>query len=215
MAVNDIETHVLELIGEDTSSPDVFTDTDDGMALIRGSINDAIEEIVMLTGSYKANYYVPLKQEQSFYRLRLQKGSFAWVTDAWLVNQRLRLEASDVIKMEHNDPRWLQQTGNPREYAQIGHDVIAVRPKPGGTSDLIELTMVVIPERYTAGTDRIKLRDSFKWAAVHYAVSEYWASRGDANSSIEHYLKYTDALGMQELYPRGAERRQYLRTEKQ
>ena len=60
--MNTLETHVLELIGEDTDSPDVFTDDDDGMAQIRGSLNDAIEEIIIVSGSYKENYHLPLKE---------------------------------------------------------------------------------------------------------------------------------------------------------
>ena len=51
--MNELETHVLELIGEDVDSPDVFTDDDAGMAPIRDSINDAIEEISMVSGSNK------------------------------------------------------------------------------------------------------------------------------------------------------------------
>lgn len=212
--MNVIEQHVLEMIGESIESPDVFTDTTDGMAQIRESINDAIEEIVSLTGSYKSVYHLPLQESQSFYRVKIGNGSFGWVTDAWLVNQKYRLEASDITKMEHNDPRWLEQTGNPDEYAQIGKDVICVRPKPSATSDVLELTCVVIPSRYTSGTDRVKLRDSFKWAAVHYAVSEFWASRGDAASALIHYQRYLENLGMQELYPKGRQRTPYQKTNK-
>ena len=67
--MNVLETHVLELIGEDPDDPDVFFDTDAGMEPIRDSINDAIEEIAMLAGSGKRTYRIPLKANQSFYRL--------------------------------------------------------------------------------------------------------------------------------------------------
>ena len=55
--MNAVETKVLELIGESTTSPDVFVDTAAGMAPIRDSINDAIQEITILTGGNKRQLY--------------------------------------------------------------------------------------------------------------------------------------------------------------
>jgi hypothetical protein len=64
--MNALETHVLELIGESTDSPDVFTDDDEGLEPIRESLNDAIEEIVLVTGSYTEKYQILLVEDQSF-----------------------------------------------------------------------------------------------------------------------------------------------------
>jgi hypothetical protein len=200
------------MIGENTSAPDVFIDTDSGIEQIRDSINDSIEEIAMLTGSNKAVYRLPLIAEQGFYRLRLTSGSIGWITDAWTVNQRYRLTQTDETKLSIQNPRWMVHTGTPREYMHIGNDVLCLYPRPSGTSDLLELTMVMIPAKYTSGTDRLKLRDSFKWASIHYAVSEFYASRGDANSATEHHQKYLMNLGMQQLYPKSAERIPYYQT---
>ena len=213
--MNNIETHVLEMIGESTTSPDVFVDTDTGMEPIRDSINDAIEEITMLTGSYKLIYHLPLVQDQGFYRLRLSKGSIGWITDIFQVNRKYQLSQTDEWKLTNDNPRWMVHSGDPAEYFSIGKDVLCIFPRPSGTSDVLEITMVVIPERYTSGTDRLKLRDAFKWAAVHYAVSEFWASRGDAFSATDHYKKYIELMGLQSLYPQSAERIPYYKTAKQ
>lgn len=215
MAFNAIETHVLEMIGENTSSPDVFTDTDVGIEPIRDSISDAIEEISMLTGSYKAVYRLPLIESQGFYRVTLTNGSIGWITDVWLVNQKFRMTQTDENKLSSENPRWMVNSGNPRQYFQIGKDVIGVYPRPSSTSDLVEVTMVVIPKEYTSGTDRLFLRDAFKWGAVHYAVSEYYASRGDARSATEHHKKYLDHVGLQSLYQKSAERIPFYKTAKQ
>lgn len=214
MSINTIETHVLEMIGESTT-PDVFTDTDTGMEPIRDSINDAIEEITMLTGSYKLQYHLPLVQDQGFYRLRLTNGSIGWITDVFQVNRKYPLSQTDEWKLSNDNPRWMVNSGDPVDYFQIGKDVLCIAPRPSGTSDVLEVTMVVIPERYSSGTDRIKLRDAFKWAAVHYAVSEFWASRGDAFSAMDHYKKYLELLGIQTLYQSSAERVPYYKTAKQ
>ena len=197
--MNAIETKVLELIGEDTSSPDVFVDTDTGMAPIRDSINDAIQEIALVSGSRREKYYLPLRQDQMFYRFALNDGYMGWIVGCWSLNQKYRLEQTDMMKLSHYDPRWMVPTGEPRSYFQIGLDVIGFWPKPSADSNVIEMDMVVIPESYTDAADRIMLRSDFQYAATHYAVSEYWASRGDASSAAEHFRIYLDTLGLRSL----------------
>ena len=198
--MNALETKVLELIGEDTDSPDVFLDTDAGMAQIRDSLNDAIQEIVMVTGSKVSKYYLPLRQDQTFYRFALNTGHLGWVTDAWSVNNRRRLDQTDLLKLASQDPRWMVSGADPREYFQIGLDVIGFYPKPASDSNTIELTLVEIPAAYETDTDRVNLRDDFHYAAVNYAVSEYWASRGDARQADTYMAHYLGALGLREVY---------------
>ena len=96
--MNTLETQVLELIGEDTASPDVFADTSAGMAPIRDSINDAIQEISIVTGSYKNHYMIPLRANKTFFRMKFRSDHFAWVTDAWLVNQKRRLVQTPFVE---------------------------------------------------------------------------------------------------------------------
>jgi hypothetical protein len=213
--LNTLEARVLELIGESTSSPDVFTDTEEGLAPIRDSLNDAIQEIVMLTGSRIVKYYLPLRQEQMFYRFNPKTGDLGWVTDAWSINQRLRLEQTDLTKLSAHNPRWMVPNAEPRSYMQIGLDVIGFYPKPSSDSNTVELTVVEIPAPYATDSDRINLRDEFTYAAVNYAVSEYWASRGDALQAevyLNHYLK---ALGVRELHADTRDRMPLLSTNKE
>jgi len=213
--MNELEKMTLRLIGEDTDSPDVFTDDSEGMAQIRDSLNDAIEEISMISGMAKKDYYIPLEGDMSFYRLRWTSGSFAWVTDAWLVTQKRRLEATDVIRLYNYNPHFLESTGPPTSYYQVGLEVIGVHPTPTSDSDTLVLTCVIIPGRYTSEHDRIKLRDSYKWAAVNFAVSEYWASRGDAKTAMYHFDEYLRKMGMQQQYPMSAEYKYKYRTSKE
>ena len=213
--MNALEERVLELIGESTSAPDVFTDDDDGMEPIRDSISDAIAEIVMLTGGYKRQYYLPLREGQSFYRVRLQHGELGWVTDVWCTTQKRRLEQTDLIRLTAYDPRWMVCTGTPEAYLPVGMDVIGVYPKPSGSSDVLELTVVEIPAAYRSDRDRIKLRDAFQYATVHYAVAEYWASRGDAAEAQKHMQMYMDSLGLKDQYQQQTERARSFQTRKE
>lgn len=204
--MNALEQRVLELIGESVEAPDVFTDDDEGMAQIRESISDAIQEIVMLTGGNKRQYFLPLREGTAFYRFRLQGGDIGWVTDVWSVNRKLRLEQTDLTRVSSYDPRWMISNAPPEAYMPIGQDVIGFYPKPSGSSDVMEITLVEIPHAYESDRDRIKLRESFKYATVNYAVADFWASRGDAAEAQKHFKMYLDELGLKQDYNLMADR---------
>lgn len=204
--MNALEEKVLELIGEDPSAPDVFTDDDVGIAQIRESIADAIQEIVMLTGGNKRQYFLPLREGQAFYRLMLPRGDIGWITDAWAVIRQQRLEQTDLTRVSSYDPRWIITSGTPEAYMPIGQDVVGFFPKPSGSSDVIEITLVEIPHTYESDRDRIKLREAFKFATVNYAVADFWASRGDAQEAQKHFQMYMDALGLKQGYNPMADR---------
>jgi hypothetical protein len=87
-------------------------------------------------------------------------------------------------------------------------------PKPA-SSGIYELDIVMIPERYATSTDRITVRRTFEQAAVHFAVSEYWAGRGDARSATEHLAKYLSRVGLDKLFNPAADRDVGLTTGKE
>lgn len=198
--MNALETQVLETIGENTDSPDVFTDTESGLEQIRDSLNDAIQEIVSLTGSRIVTYPLPLRQEQMFYRFALNSGYLGWVVDAFNINVGRRLEQTDLIRLNNHDRRWMVASGEPRGYFQIGLDIIGVYPKSGSTSNTIDLKIVEIPKGYKHGDTKLPLRNDFEYAAINYAVAEYWISRGDARTASEHFADYLKALGISDTF---------------
>lgn len=212
--MNQIETLVLQTIGENTSSPDVFLDTSAGMEPIRDSINDAIEEISMITGAAKQTYRIPLRDGQSFYRFKFTQDRFAYITDAWLWANKRRLDQTDFKKLESEDPRWMTIKGSPECYFQIGLNTVGFYPSPSGSTNVIELKCCFIPDRYSSDTDRVKMRESFKWATVHFAVSEYYASRGDRNEAMIHHNKYLELLGVQIGYPAAGDKTYTNTTDK-
>lgn len=196
--MNNIEKLVLEMIGENIDSPDVFTNTDSGLEQIRDSINDAIEEIAIVTGAYKEIFYLPLRENRAFYRFDDLDtgGTVAWITDVFITTVRRRLEQTDLNRLCVQMPRFLVDSGSPIVYFPIGLDYLGFWPKPSADTDIAEVTAVMVPIRYTADTDRIKLRQDLEWATVNYAVGEYYASRGDARRAIEHHNLYLKDLGM-------------------
>ncbi len=213
--MNTLETQVLRMIGEDTSSPDVFTDDDTGMAHIRDSLNAAIEEICMVTGSVKRRYTLPLAANHHFYRLDVRQDQIAWPTNAWLTGVQRRLERVDFNWLIDYNPRWLINRGTVERYFMVGLEIIGFHPVPSTSVNLIEIEAVVIPDRYTADDERIKIRDDMEEAAIEFAVGEFYASRGDAKNAMRHHGKYLRALGLGDLYPEQADRQYQYRTVKQ
>lgn len=192
--MNSIEQQVLRIIGENVDSPDVFTDTETGIAPIRDSISEAIEEINMLSGGYTETFTIPLVASQVFYRIKFERGAFAFVDYAWHVGRQYRLIQTDLILLNAWDPRWMIHSDTPTSYLQVGLDVIGFVPKPSSTAETVELRCAVIPSPYERDDERIKVRDQFRFALVNYAVSEYFAGRGDARRATEHYLHYAATL---------------------
>jgi len=210
-----LEKRVLEYIGESTSSPDVFTDTDEGLAPIRDSLNDAIQELAMLVGSVKRTYFIPLRKHQRLYRIKLDTGYMGWFSDVWLVSKKYRLEQTSVIKLTAYDPRWMISSAEPRAYFPVGHDTICVYPKPSAVGDVLEIEVVEIPLEYSSSSSKIKLKKDFQSAAVSFAVSEFWASRGDADEAQRHYDLYLDAAGLRGMYDQSQQHQSRFRTNKE
>jgi hypothetical protein len=212
--MNSVEKHALRLIGEDVSSPDVFTDDDTGLAPIRDSINDAIQEINMVTGAYHATYLLPLYTDRIFYRLGFERDHFGWVYEAWDRSRQFRLQQVDLIWLTRYDPFWMQTNGYPEKYVHLSDDLLAIYNKPSSNGIVLELDCVCIPKPYTTDTDPVKLREHYQRAAAYLATSEYWASRGNAKRAAEHFGNYIQTASLMNLTPEYQEKIHQQQTEK-
>ena len=199
--MNDLEKEVLRYIGENVDSPDVFSD----ITQIRDSINDAIEEIAITTGCYTEKYTIPLYEGQGIYLIEFSRGTFGFPIDVFTRNDNRRLEQTDLIKLNMTNPGWLHNNSRPWQYYLIGMDYIGVYPAPSGTGSILDIECVVIPDRYENDNDRIKLREGFKKSVIHYAVGEYYATRGDASSATDHLIDYLKSTGLDGLYSKSNE----------
>jgi hypothetical protein len=197
MAINKLERQVLEMIGEDANSPDVFTDDASGIEQIRQSLADGIAETVGLVGGWVETFSVPLVVDQTFYRIELLDADIGWFSDVWNVDTQTRLNQASLITLNSWDPLWMRYTGPPTQYVPIGTNTIAICPKASSSSGILELHIAAIPHVYKTGTDRIKLKRTYERAVVDYAVGEYWASRGAAAEATAHMSRFAEALGLQ------------------
>jgi hypothetical protein len=202
---NDLEKSVMDLIGENPDSPDVYTDAN--ITEIRDLINDAIEEVCMVTGCHRKVWHVPLKDACNFYQLPDSADAFLWAESVWLYNSKRRLEQKAFAGFTDQDYRWLLSTGGPYFYAILSYNKLCIFPAPSGSVDTLEITGAAIPKRYEEDTERIKLRESFQWSVTHRVVSEWWAMRGDARTAMYHWQQYVDKIKLPGMYPETAERK--------
>ena len=193
--MNALETAVLRVIGESTSSPDVFSD----ITPIRDSVSAAVQEICMLTGSYTQVYHLPLYGDRFFYRMGWPEDHFGYVIECWDRQRRYKLGRTDILSLAQYRPWFLKDSGDPGEYFEVGNTIIGIDRAPSADGKLLELTCAAIPKAITSDIQPMKLRAVFEQAAIQYAVSEFYASRGDANRAkdlLERYIEFAGLSGL-------------------
>ena len=200
--MNSLETDVLNAIGESLTSPDVYSD----LTSVRDSINAAIQEVCLASGSYVRVYHMPLYAGRFFYRMEWAVDHFAWVVECRNRRQRNKLIQTDISTLALNDPWFLKNNGPPNRYMQIGWKYIGFDRAPSAHGDTLEITCAVIPKAYTTDSDPIKLRPAFQRAATQYAVMEFFASRGDAARAGEWLAKYLETAALAAMHPQQPER---------
>ena len=198
--MNKLEKQVLQMIGEDPSNPDVFTDDDSCMDQIRTSISAGISEVLMQTGGWTETFRIPLVKDQTFYKIELANSDVGWFQSVWNVSTETALTQSSLISLNAWDPLWMRYTGSPTQYLPIGTNTIAICPKSSASAGVIECHIAAIPRRYQTDKDRIKLKKIYERSVVDYAVSEYWASRGSAKDAVEHLRRFATSIGLQRIY---------------
>ena len=212
--MNKLEKQVVLMVGDDPDNPDVFKDTEQGLKPIRRSINDAVQEIILLNGGFSRSFHIPLTEGKTFYSINFNDGFLGWIENVWLVNIKRRLSQTDLHSLRNWYYRWFSSTGTPECYFPIGVNVIGVYPKPSATSDIAEVSAMVIPAPYTNDKQKIRLRKSFEWSVINYAVSEYWSSRGDVATARKHFEIYLNTLGLRTGFKTSKQRIHQMRTQK-
>jgi hypothetical protein len=204
--MNLLEQQVLRRIAEDLQNPDVFTDDPYGLALVRGSLNDAIMELCLATGAYTRTYHLGLFYGKQFYRMAPQHDFIAFIKTCWDREHHYRLIRTDISNLNQQDPFWMRRSGRPLQYLTAGFDYIGLYPVPSEEGKILELICACVPKAYATDKDPIKVRDQFQQAAVEFATGEFFASRGDAKRALEHHQRYIEIAGIMSGTPEYAER---------
>lgn len=199
--MNAIETYVLEQIGENTSSPDVFVEGSEDLAFLRRAIHDGITETCIATGAYQSTYLLYLRAGRNFYRLRQTRDVMLYPVEVLDRSNSRKLFQTSFAELA-SFGEWMQDTGYPTHYWQVSHDVIGIWRAPSDSGRVLELRCISVPKEYDAEKgEEPRLRDQFQKAVAHYALSEYYASRGDAGRGTENYKAFLELAGLQKYLP--------------
>lgn len=164
----DVKKMILDAIGEDSSSPTYWDSSRDSE--IEDWINDAFEEICVLTGHYKESIYIPLMNGKKHYKISPGKGGeFLYLDLVRVLPTDRTVKMTDPYKLSRESYRWMTETGTPREFFMIGLDTIRVVPYPQNDGETLECIGVVIPPNYNLDDEKIDLQDAFIRAVVAYA----------------------------------------------
>ena len=207
--MKDIEKKVSALVGEDIISPDLFSSS--SITPIRDSVNDAIQEVCMLTKSYTRTFHVNTQAGQYVYNIGMNRDHFGYVLQAWNRSLDWQLERTDVKSLMISDPGWFEggdtgRTGNQYKYFQVGFDQVGFWYIPSSSGLVIELKVLAIPQAYTDDDDPIRMRTQWEDAIVNYAVSEQFAARGDSDRAGEYYSDYLEQMNIIDMHPEHADR---------
>ena len=160
----------------------------------------------MLTGSYTQTYHLPLYGDRFFYRVGWPEDHFGYVIECLDRQRRYKLGRTDILSLAQSRPWFLKDSGDPDEYFEVGNTIIGIDRAPTADGKLLELTCAAIPKAIASDIQPVKLRAVFEQAAIQYAVSEFYASRGDANRATEFLERYVTFGGLMAIHPQQAER---------
>jgi hypothetical protein len=123
------------------------------------------------------------------------------MSEAFDRNRRVRLTQTDPIALSSFDPQWMASNGDVTHYYHVGINKIGLYRRPSTSGGVLELKCVCIPKPYEEDTDIVKLRENYRRASVFYAVSEFYASRGDAVKAKDFLDQYLETANLMRLKP--------------
>lgn len=185
---------VMDIVGEDSSAPTYWTSSND--IEIEDYINDAIEEVCVLTGGYKQDLVLPLHASRDYYRLDPGKGGeFLYIDSIRVEPEGYSLGMSDTTKLTREDYNWMTRTGTPRTFFFVNPDMIRVVPMAGTAGQSLEILASTIPPTYTLDDEVVDLDESLISVVIAYAASMILLSMRSFPKSSYWLKVYMEGVG--------------------
>lgn len=187
MAYNNIENEILRVSGENIDTPDVFIEGSAELLMLRTFINDAIQELCMLSGVYRKNYILTTKTNRMFYRIVPQYDYISFINFILDRSRQLKLVKTELESIAKIDSFFLQRNGNASHYVMFGNEFLMLYPKPT-SSYALTINFTAIPKSYTESTDPIKIRKDYERAVIYDSLSKYYAYNRELDKAVD-YMK--------------------------
>lgn len=188
-----LEQQVLEELGDDSTSPDIY-DVDPDM---REAICDAIDEACINSPFYEKEFFIKLSANVAFYSISPQWGYPLYVRSARISGSDVPLVPSTLGRLVRESPQFLIDRGTPRTFVSISPSIILFHPCNSVAEDTIRISLVYTPKPYVDGRQVLTIREEFENALIHYAkYHKLLQTKGSFDEAIFEYSEYLKTLGM-------------------
>jgi NTP pyrophosphatase (non-canonical NTP hydrolase) len=189
----DIEEQVLEELGEDTGSLEVWTGSPD----LREAIADAVDEVSMTAPYFQTDFIVKLEANIAFYELSLEDGYPLYVRSARIMDRDTRLVAYTMGQLILEDRQFLLSRGTPRGYASLAPDIVMVAPCNSTTTDVLKLSLVYAPRHYGQHNEFVTIREELEKGLIHYGkYHKLLQVKGSFREAMSEYEEYLRTFGL-------------------
>lgn len=184
---------IMDTIGEDSESPTYWDSTND--VELEDLINDAVEEMLVLSGNYIEEIHVPLYTDRRHYNLDAGKGGeLLYIKGARVLPEGYTLSMVDPISLSREDYRWITRTGTPRSFYIVGNDTIRPVPYPSAEGQSLELIASIIPPNYSEDDEVVDIEDSFITGVTAYCSYMLFASMRNLEAAGRWFKEYQKAI---------------------
>lgn len=193
MGLTDIETLVLELMGENFTTPDNWSNTDD----LRYELSDALDELCMRNELIVEWVDVALKANTNFYAVEFPGFYPLWFRRARLIEQDRDLSFCGIVSLGKEDPRWIKTIGSPYRVVGLSSNLIAVYPCYATDGGVISIECIGTMKPYDDEKTFRGLKGNFEEALIHYGKYVlYLQTAGGEQKAMEEFKEFLRVAGM-------------------
>ena len=171
MTVGDLQTLVLQRLGEDASKPVYYTGAE-----VLSALNEAQRIMVLLTLCLERTETFPLSVGTAFYRPRT-------VLSDWLLPLRVRLSGGARLRparledLDALDSGWQARPGYPDRYCSLGFNLLAINRQPEGPASLV-VTYAKTPTKLQGVAETPEVPTEYHQALADYAINRLRMKEG-------------------------------------
>ena len=187
--LTDLEKIILDELGEDSDSPEVWAGSTD----LREAIADGIDELSMFEAFFVQTAMIPLVNNVAFYSVAVDAGYPLWAKRARLWNADRKLDPYSLGEIIAQDRQFLISRGTPIGYVMLSPELLLLYPCNSSTTDVVALDMVCTYSHYAIHNEYVSVRDELEQALVHYGkYHKLMQVKGTQGRALEEYQKFLE-----------------------
>ena len=194
MTLLELKKSVMDIIGEDSTTPTYWTSAND--IELEEHINDAIAEVCLLTGQHTDELHPPLYASRSYYHLDAGKGGeLLYMKRVRVYPEGYSLEQTDPAQLTREDYLWMTRTGVPFRFYLVNGDILRTVPMESDGGRSLECLAATIPGRYTEDDEVVDVTTETRGWIVAYTSYMMFLTLRRLDKANLWYKTYTQLSG--------------------